>query len=204
MHEHGEQDAFHGGLVLEGAHRAGAAADFAEASLNGIGGPHRLAFSDRRVAKAGQEVVEIGAQARHGLGVDRFPAVGEAAGGRPGGRQGCGVHDPMQAGLDGHLVGLADLVQNVADLVRPTALHGNVGEGCWQGGEQAGAAVDAQHFQALARKAAAHQVAQELLPLRGALGAGQAEVDDFLFAVRPQAQRHQDRPRQRAGAGLAP
>jgi hypothetical protein len=63
-------------------------------------------------------------------------------------------------------------------------LHRDVGEGRGQGGEQAGAAVDAQHLQALADEAAAHEVAQELFPLRGALGAGQAEVDDLLPAVR--------------------
>ena len=75
-----------------------------------------------------------------------------------------------QVGLDRRLVGLADLVQHVADLVRPAALDGDVGKGRGQGGEQARAAVDAQHLQALAGQPAAHQVAQELLPLGGALG----------------------------------
>ena len=65
---------------------------------------------------------------------------------------------------------LADLVQDVADLVRPAALHRHLGKGRGQGGEQARAAVDAQHLQALAGQAAAHQVAEEVLPLGGALG----------------------------------
>ena len=61
-----------------------------------------------------------------------------------------------------------------------------------------------QHLQALAGQAAADQIAQEQLPLGGALGAGQAEVDDLLLAVGAQAERDQHGPRQRAGAGLAP
>ena len=40
VHEDGEQDAVHRGLVLEGAHRAGAAADFAEAPLDRVGNRH--------------------------------------------------------------------------------------------------------------------------------------------------------------------
>src|SRR4029077_8415013 len=36
--EDGEQDAVHGGLVLESAHRAGTAADLAEAALDRVGG----------------------------------------------------------------------------------------------------------------------------------------------------------------------
>ena len=63
VHEHGEQDAIHGGLVLEGAHRAGAAADCAEASLDRVGGADRLARGETVVAEAGQEIVEVGAQA---------------------------------------------------------------------------------------------------------------------------------------------
>ena len=89
----------------------------------------------------------------------------------------------MQVGLERRLVGAADLVQHVADLVRPTALDGDVGERRGQGGEQARAAIDAEHLETLAGQPAAHQIAQELLPLGGALGAGQAEVDDLLLAI---------------------
>jgi hypothetical protein len=106
--------------------------------------------------------------------------VGEAAGGGPRDRQRPGVHDPVQVGLDLGLVGLADLVEDVADLVRPTALDGGVGEGRGQGRQQARAAVDAQHLEALAGQPAAHQIAQPLLPLGGALGGGETKVDDLL------------------------
>ena len=48
------------------------------------------------VTEAGEEIVEVGAQAGDRLGIEVLPAVGEAAGGGPGGRQGAGVHDPVQ------------------------------------------------------------------------------------------------------------
>ena len=73
-----------------------------------------------------------------------------------------------------------------------------------KGREQARAAIDAEHLQALAGQATTHEIAQEVLPLRGALGARQAEVDDLLLAVRPQAERDQHGSGQCAGAGLAP
>jgi hypothetical protein len=62
-----------------------------------------------------------------------------------------GVHDPVQAGLDRRLVGFADLVQQVADLVRPTALDGDIGECRGQGSEQAAATINAEYFQVLSR-----------------------------------------------------
>ena len=89
MGEDGEEDAVHGGLVLEGAHRAGAAADLAEAALDRVGGADRLALGEGGVAEAGEQVVEVGAQAGDRLGVEVLPAVGEAAGGGPGVRAGC-------------------------------------------------------------------------------------------------------------------
>jgi len=172
-----------------------------------------------RVATAGEEIVEGGAQTGHRLGRDALPAPGGAARGGPGGRQDRGVHDPMQAGLDGGLVGLADRVEHVADLVRPTALRREVGEGLWakpragrlprRVGERGpnpaptGQAVDAEHLETLAGQPAADQVADELLPLRRALGGRQTQVDALLLAVRAQAERDQHGPRQRAGAGLA-
>jgi integrase len=61
VHEDGEQDALHGSTVLEGAHRAGAAANLAEASFDGIGGAHGLARREGRVTEAGQQVVEVSA-----------------------------------------------------------------------------------------------------------------------------------------------
>jgi hypothetical protein len=63
--------------------------------------------------------------------------------------------------------------------------------------------IDAQHLQALAGQAAAHESAQELLPLGAALGRGETKVDDLLLAVGAQPQRDQHRPCERAGAGLA-
>ena len=48
----------------------------------------RLALFEGRIAEAGEQVGEVGAQAGDRLGIDALPAVGEAAGGGPGGRQG--------------------------------------------------------------------------------------------------------------------
>ena len=82
MGEDGEENAIHGGFVLEGAHGAGSAADLAESAFDGIGGAHGAALVEGFVAKAGEELVEVVAQAIDRLGVDLFEAVGQARGGR--------------------------------------------------------------------------------------------------------------------------
>ena len=82
--EDGEQDSVHGGTVLEGSHGSYPSPDFAEASFDGIGGSDLLALGKGLVAEAGEEFVEIVAQAGDGLGVDGFLAVGEAARGALG------------------------------------------------------------------------------------------------------------------------
>src|SRR5690348_2534832 len=79
--EDGEEDAVHGGSILEDAHGAGSAADLAEA-FDGVGGSHGLAFGEGLVAKAGQKLIEIVAQTGDGGGIGLAPALGEAAGGR--------------------------------------------------------------------------------------------------------------------------
>ena len=122
----GEENAVHGGPVLEDAHGAGSAADLAEPAFDGVGGSHRPSLGERLVAEAGEKLVKIVAQAGDRGGVGLAPALGEAAGGRA--RLPCilGVHHRVQVGLDGGLVGLADLVENVADLVGPAALDGDL------------------------------------------------------------------------------
>jgi len=82
--EDGEEDAVHGGSILEDAHGAGSATDLAEAAFNGVGGSDRLAFGEGLVAKAGQKLIEIVAQTGDGGGIGLAPALGEAAGGRQG------------------------------------------------------------------------------------------------------------------------
>lgn len=79
MSEDGEQDTIHGGPVLEDAHGTGAAADFAEAAFDGVDGAHALALFGGFVAEAGEQVIEVGAQAAGRLGILGFPAIGEAA-----------------------------------------------------------------------------------------------------------------------------
>ena len=100
----------------------------------------------------------------------------------------------MEIGLDGGLIGHSHLVEDVSDLVRPAALDGDAGKGGRQGGQQARAAIDADHLEPVAGEAAADEIGEEALPFGGALALRQAEVDDLLLAVGPQPQRHQHRP----------
>src|SRR6202161_3743137 len=82
--EDSEEDAVHGGSVLEDAHGAGSAAALAEAAFDGVGGPHRLSFGEGLVAEAGEKLVEIVAQAGDRGGIGLPPALGATAGGPPG------------------------------------------------------------------------------------------------------------------------
>ena len=76
--EDGEQDAVHGGSVLEGPHGPGSARDFTEASLDCVGGAHGFALRAGFVAETGEEVVKVVSQAGDCLGVALLPSVGEA------------------------------------------------------------------------------------------------------------------------------
>ena len=201
--EDGEEDAVHGGLVLEGSHGAGAPAHLPEPAFDGVGGSHLLSLFEGLVSEAGEELVEIVAQAGDGLGVGVLPGVGEASGGAACPGPVGGVHDGVEAVLDGVLVSLAHLVEDVSDLVRPAALEGDARIDGRQGGAEALAAVGADHLQALAAEAATVEAGQEALPFGGALAACQMEVDDLLLAVGADAERHQHRPFESAGAGLA-
>ena len=60
MCEDGEQDAIHGGTILEDAHGPGASSYFSEPAFDGIGGAHSLSFFVGTVAQAGEQIVEIG------------------------------------------------------------------------------------------------------------------------------------------------
>ena len=72
-----------------------------------------------------------------------------------------------------------------------------------QCGQEALAAVGADYLDPLAGEAAAIEIDEEALSLGGAFAPRQAEVDDLFPAVGPDAKRHQDRPSEGAGAGLA-
>ena len=83
----------------------------------------------------------------------------------------------MEVAFDVLVVGLSDLVEDVADLVDPAVLDGGIDEG--QGGEEAVAAVHADH--ALAGEAAPVEGGEQAFG--GAFGAGELEVDDLLAPV---------------------
>ena len=203
MGEDGEEDAVHGGSILEDAHGPGPSPHFSESPFDGVGGAHPLAFVEGRIAPAGEQFVEVVPQAIDGFGVGVVPTVREAAGGGPCLGDGLGVHDGVQTGFGGLAVSLFDLAEDVSDLVRPAALNGDAGIDHRQGGQEARAAVDADHLEPRAFETAAEEIGQEQLPLSRALGHRQAVIDDLLFAIGPQAQGHQDGAAERAHAGLA-
>lgn len=131
----GEEDALHGGAVGEGAHGPGSPPHLAEAAFDGVGSAQGPALAGGLVVEASEQLVEVLAQAGDGLGIARVPALGEAPGGGTRRRYVAGVHDGVQAGLDGGLVCGLHLAQDVADLVHPAALHGDAGIDHGEGGQ---------------------------------------------------------------------
>src|SRR5262245_51817245 len=201
MSEDGEQDTIHGGDVLKGAHRAGAPSDFTESPLDGIGGSNGLSLIEGFVAETGEEIVEVTAQAGDGGGILVGEAVGELSGSTTRGREiGC-VHDVVESALDGRLVSPSDGVEDIADLVSPATLNGDVGKDGWEGSDEALAAIDADHLEALADEAAVEQIGKKA-SLGGAFACRQTEIDDLLLVIRPQAQCDQYGPPERARTGL--
>src|SRR5262249_5935489 len=83
-----------------------------------------------------------------------------------GGRGVGGIHDLVQSALDGRLIGFSDLVEYVADLVRPAALHRDAVKDTWQDSEQAGAAIDADHVEPFAGAPAAAEIGEESIRRR--------------------------------------
>jgi len=77
--EDGEQVAIHGGSILEDAHQPCPAPHFAEPPFDGVCGSDGLALGAGFVAKAGQRLVEVIAQAGDGHGEDILLSVGEVA-----------------------------------------------------------------------------------------------------------------------------
>ena len=114
----------------------------------------------------------------------RLPTAERSDGHGSGPWGGWGLHEGMERSLDGGLVDLSDLVEDVSDFVCPAALERDLGIDRGQRGEQALAAVCADHLEVFAFEAAAVKVREEQLPLGRAFGRGQAKVEDILFAVR--------------------
>ena len=170
MGEDSEQDAVHGCFVLESAHWPGASSEFAESALDSIGGSHRLALIGGFVAEASEEFIEVVAQAGDSSRVFVFEAVSEATGGGAGGRSIGGIHDVVDGALYRWLIDLFDLVEDVADLVRPAALDRDGGEHRRQGGEQARAAVHTDHVEVLAGEEPRQQWTLRPLPSAQTIG----------------------------------
>src|SRR5580700_9236904 len=125
MGEDGEQDAVHGCFVLEGSHGSGPSSYFAESSFDSVGGSYFAALILRFVAETGQQFVEVVSQASDSCRIAFLKTVGEAAGGGARGRWIGGIHDLVERTLNLRLIGFADLVEHVSDLVSPAALERN-------------------------------------------------------------------------------
>ena len=203
MGEDGVENSIHGSDVLKGAHRAGASSDFAESAFDSVGGSHRLALIAAFVAETGEKLVEIVAQTDDGGRILALETAGELSRRSTRSRQIGRVHDLVESALDPRLIGPSDLIEDIADLVRPAALNGNIRKGGGESGDETTAAIDADHLDAFTGQAAAIKVGEEAFPFGGAFALGQAEVDDLLLAVGPQAERHQHRPPEGARPGLA-
>src|SRR5579884_842542 len=132
MSEGGEQDAVHGCPVLEGSHGPCPSPDFAEASFDCIGGSYLAALILRFVAKAGEQFVEAVTQAGYRCWILVVEAVSKPSCSGPRGRGVGRIHDPVERAFDRWLIGLFDLVENVADLVGPAARHRDAGKDCGQ------------------------------------------------------------------------
>ena len=73
--------------------------------------------------------------------------------------------------------------------------------GGWQGGEQAGAAIDADHLELVSDQTAADQVAKKALPFGSTFADCQTKIDDLLLTVGAQAKDDQHRPPDSASPG---
>ena len=82
-----------------------------------IRGSYLAALALRFVAEADEQFIEIVAQAGDGCRIFGFEAVGELACGDASSRGIGGIHDLVQSALDGRLISLFDLVEDVSDLV---------------------------------------------------------------------------------------
>ena len=86
----------------------------------------------RHRARGGTTISQVGPVARRSFrsrvanAQSRASALGE----------GWGVHDGVEGSLDGGLIDLFDLVEDIADLVSPAALDRNVGVNRGEGGEE--------------------------------------------------------------------
>ena len=108
-----------------------------EAAFDGVGGSHRLACGEGLVAKASETLVEIVAQTGDGGGVGFAPAQGEVGARRE--RAFVAVSAFMTACrsvLTDASIDFFDLVEDVADLVRPAAPDRDLVVDHGQGGQE--------------------------------------------------------------------
>ena len=133
------------------------------------------------IAPASKQIIEVVTQASDRFWIILLPAGSEAPGGQTGLRHGLGVHDGLKIGFDRGLVSDAHLGKEVADLMRPAALHrytGISGRQCCQQTRAASTQIISSSWLSRPR---ADQVAEKALPFGGTFALRQAEVDDLLL-----------------------
>ena len=128
-------------LSWQGSHGPGSSADLADPAFNDMGGPDLLSLGEI-LGEAGEQVVEIVAQGGDSLGVGgrrRAPLAGCLA-----------FMTAWRPALMASWSALRTFVEGGPDCVRPAPLNGDAVTDDRQGGDEALAAVNADHLEALA------------------------------------------------------
>src|SRR5579875_3847583 len=162
--EDGVDDAVHGLHVDEANHGPGSSTHFDEAAFNDVGGA-QLAPQVLGKTVEGQQAGQIAFQLPHHGGIFPAPAAAEDACGSFGLTAAIGQIDGLCIKLDGIMVALADLVQDVAHLVHPAALMGYARIHGLDGGSQSGAAVGDDQQQLVALQTAPVEILKQCFPV---------------------------------------
>jgi hypothetical protein len=124
--EDGVDDSVHGFDVDEADHGACSLPDFDETAFDDVGST-QLAPQVFGETEESQQFGQIAFHLPHHAGVERTLAAAKGAGSSLRWTKSIGEIDGLSTGLDGVVVVLADLVEDVAHLVHPAALMGHPG-----------------------------------------------------------------------------
>ena len=91
--------------------------------------------------------------------------------------------DAVQIFFDGFLVRSADVVEDVAGLMGPAALHGDLAIDERQRSQQSLASIGNDQLEGFSLESPAVQIVEKGFPVRLFFGRRLIKVDDFLFAV---------------------
>ena len=91
--------------------------------------------------------------------------------------------DAVQVLFGGFLVRSVDVVEDVAGLMGPAALHGDLAVDERQCSQKSFASVRDDQLEGFSLESPAVQIVEKGFPVRLFFGRGLIKVDDFLFAV---------------------